>query len=168
LQKRAKKGFIGPIGDDLPSLIPLIFSLVIFFATFNQTFMIYRSTASRFELVLDALRISNALRGDKYINDFQEFEQLCNNVNPIGLFFKAGLVDLTEYHKPIDIYKFVNENEGAYKSGDKLFVCPADLDERITPNSLVMVNMLPVAYQDTEVASGLAVRPMLLVVVVWR
>ena len=168
MQKGAGKGFIGPIGDDLPSLIPLIFSLVIFFATFNQTLVIYRSTASRFELVLDALRISNALRGDKYINDFQEFKQLCNSVNPIGLFFKAGLVDLNEDYKPIDIYKFVNENEGIYRSGDNLFVCPAKLDEKITPDSLVMVNMLPVAYQDTEVASGLAVRPMLLVVVVWR
>lgn len=168
MQKNARKGFIGPIGDDLPSLIPLIFSLVIFFAAFNQTLMVYRSTASRFELVLDALRISNALRGDKYINDFQEFEQLCNSVNPIGLFFKAGLVDLNEHYNPIDIYKFVNENEGIYRSGDKLFVCPPNQEEMITPNSVVMVNMLPVAYQDAEVTSGLAVRPMLLVVVVWR
>ncbi len=163
-----RKGFIGPIGDDLPSLIPLIFSLIIFFAAFSSTLDTFHRTADRFDLAVTVLRISNALRGDKYINDADEFKSLCNNVTVRGVFFKAGLVELNEHFEPLDVYKFVNEDERIYESNGQKFKCPEASTDKLRKHNFVMVDMFPVAYQDSAVASGLAVRPMLLVVVVWK
>jgi len=166
--KICARGFIGPIGDDLPSLVPLVFALVIFFASFYQALSVYNTTKGRFGLVDEALRISHALLGDRQIDNYAEFSQLCTSVNVRGLNFKAGLVELSDSFAPIDIYSFVNENSRIYKSGDLLFACPQEQTERILRDSTVTVHMLPVSYRDANAKSGTVTRPMLMVVVVWE
>ena len=39
--KNIKKGFIGPIGDDLPSLVAVLLALGIFFSSLSFTFNAY-------------------------------------------------------------------------------------------------------------------------------
>lgn len=166
-----KRGFIGPIGDDLPSLIPIIFSLIIFFSTFTITFQVFENGNTRFDRTIKILKISNDLRGDKYINNVGEFMELCDNVTVRGINFKAGLVNLKQKGPPfeeIDLLRFVNEEEGIYEVGGVKLACPADA-EKMRPDSQAIVKMFPIAFQDTasSIKSGFAVRPMLLVVVVW-
>ncbi len=89
-----KKGFLGPIGDDLPSLIPLLFALVIFFSTFTSTFNVYQKGAATFSNNTDVLRLANVLKGDSYLRDFSEFETACNQVTVSGISFKAFIIPL--------------------------------------------------------------------------
>ncbi len=165
------RGFIGPIGDDLPSLIPIIFALIIFFSTFTTTFQVFDRGNARFDRTIKILKISNALRGDKYINNRAEFVDLCKRVGVRGVNFKAGLVDLKQQAgKPfeqIDLLKFVNDDKGIYEVNGKKLVCSRG-KSKMRPDSEAIVKMFPIAYQDTvTISSGFAVRPMLLVVVVW-
>ena len=183
LQGRAAKGFIGPIGDDLPSLIPIIFALIIYFSTFTTTFSVFEKGNMRFDRTIKVLKVSNDLRGDKYINDAEEFLELCENVTVRGINFKAGLVDLkqhgTQTFQAIDPVKFVNEDQGIYSTlscsdpgnpatcSTVKLVCPDSVNE-MGPDHEAIVKMFPVAFQDIHsVQSKFAVRPMLLVVVVW-
>jgi hypothetical protein len=180
---KKQKGFIGPIGDDLPSLIPIIFSLVIFFTAFTATFSVFDKGNVRFDRTIKILKISDQMRGDKYINDIGEFKGLCDTVSISGVNFKAGLVELNQEGQPferIDLQQFVDENQGIYKvkvkdpvSGietgqEEFLACPGKF-EQMKPNSEAIVKMFPVAFQDTseEITSGFVVRPMLMVVVVW-
>ncbi|MFH1234081.1 MAG: hypothetical protein V1493_00505 [Candidatus Diapherotrites archaeon] len=181
---KKQKGFIGPIGDDLPSLIPIIFSLVVFFTAFTATFSVFDKGNTRFDRTIKILKISDQMRGDKYINDIGEFKSLCDTVSVSGVNFKAGLVDLNQEGQPferIDLQAFVDENAGIYKAKntatgeDESLACPGKF-EHMKPNSEAIVKMFPVAYQETDsnpvisarkIVSGFAVRPMLLVVVVW-
>lgn len=171
MKSTREKGFIGPIGDDLPSLIPIIFALIIFFSTFTTTFEVFDRGNARFDRTIKILKISNDLRGDKYINDVQEFTELCDRTSVRGVNFKAGLVDLRQRgEKPFDqinLLQFVNEDKGIYKVNGEKLVCSRGR-EKMNPDSRAIVKMFPIAFQDTTtISSGFAVRPMLLVVVVW-
>jgi hypothetical protein len=181
---KKQKGFIGPIGDDLPSLIPIIFSLVIFFTAFTATFSVFDKGNVRFDRTIKILKISDQMRGDKYINDISEFKDLCDTVSISGVNFKAGLVELRQEGSPfdqIDLQSFVDDNVGIYTvtntatGEDEFLACPGKF-EHMKPNSEAIVKMFPVAYQETDnnpdisarkIVSGFAVRPMLLVVIVW-
>lgn len=166
-----KKGFIGPIGDDMPSLIPILFSLVIFFTTFTATFNVFEQGNTRFDRTIKMLKISNELRGDKYINDVKEFRSLCEGVTVRGVNFKAGLMDLKESGQPfaeINLVEFVNNEKGIYEVNGKKLACPKQTS-KMREGSEAIVKKFPVAFQDSSssIESGFAVRPMLLVVVVW-
>lgn len=164
------KGFVGPIGDDLPSLVPLIFSLIIFFASFSSAFDVFVRSKEQFGAAVLITDIAASIAGDHFITDVDEFYASCDKVSVPGLFYKAGLVELKEDFSYLDIRKFVNENEGAYKIGTDILACPLtiDSDAKLREHSDVTVLFLPVVFQDSSVASGLASRPMLLVVVVWH
>ncbi len=163
------KGFIGPIGDDMPSLIPVIVALIIFFTTFTTTFQVFEQGNTRFDRTIKILKISNELRGDKYLNEAAEFTRLCDNVTASGVNFKAGLVDLrmgaSQPFEEFDLEEFVNDEKGIYEQAGQKLVCSRSSRE-MSGESQAIVKMFPVAFQDT-VTADFAVRPMLLVVVVW-
>ena len=46
---KSRKGFIGPIGDDLPSIIPLVFALIVFFSGFYLTMNVFESKQNDFD-----------------------------------------------------------------------------------------------------------------------
>ncbi len=120
-----RKGFIGPIGDDLPSLIPLIFALIIFFSTFSFALARYGQMTSSFENDLTVANISSILRGDSFITGPDDFSKKCStlpvtkmkyvagitNAMTAPEYFKKGMSDPSDY-RGINVYdlKFVNNN----------------------------------------------------------
>ncbi len=167
---RFRKGFVGPIGDDLPSLVPLIFSLIIFFASFSSAFDVFIGAKEDFESAILISDLAASVAGDHFITSAEEFYKNCERVSLYGFFYKASLIELKEDFAPLDVVKLVNENKGAYKVDDKLLACPVEIDERakINKDTKLTILFLPVIFQDPTVTAGLASRPMLLVVVVWR
>ncbi|MCX8190439.1 MAG: hypothetical protein N3F05_04410 [Candidatus Diapherotrites archaeon] len=165
--KRAA-GYIGPIGDDLPSLVPLIFALLIFFASFYSAHTIYRQTSANFSLTSNAMSIASFLKSDREIDDYAEFESICYGLNPRGYNFRAGIVDLNQPFEHIDIYAFVNEGKRIFSQDGNFFSCPLEIEQKLKLNSRVIVHMVPVSYKDNSALRKPITKPMLLVVVVWE
>ena len=76
----SKKGFIGAIGDDLPSLIPIVFALLIFFSAFSATLAIYNSENTTVQTNMGMLSIARNLKGDSLILNLSQFQERCDNV----------------------------------------------------------------------------------------
>lgn len=75
-----KKGYIGAIGDDLPSLIPIFVGLTIFFAVFLNTYNVYRNNTDLYSLRNDAINISGIIKENAIISDQNQFMQSCKRV----------------------------------------------------------------------------------------
>lgn len=88
-----KKGFIGAIGDDLPSLIPIFLGLVVFFSVFLSVFNDYNSKNNLFNLNQEAVEISMQLKSDPVIIDHNHFIEKCNLIRTPKN-WNAILVDL--------------------------------------------------------------------------
>jgi hypothetical protein len=76
-----KKGYIGAIGDDLPSLIPLFVGLTVFFAVFLNTYNVYRDNTDLYSLRNDAINISGIMKEEPLIADQNQFIKSCSRVN---------------------------------------------------------------------------------------
>ncbi|MBI4044394.1 MAG: hypothetical protein HY392_01675 [Candidatus Diapherotrites archaeon] len=87
------KGFLGPIGDDLPSLIPLLFALLIFFATFSFSYSTFSQKNTGFQRDLDVLNIARVLKGTNYVSGYQAFLDSCNSLNPTNLKYRAVITN---------------------------------------------------------------------------
>lgn len=74
---RKNKGFIGAIGDDLPSLIPIFLGLVVFFAVFLGVFNDYNAKNKVFDLNQEAIEISMQLKSDPVITSYSHFQEKC-------------------------------------------------------------------------------------------
>lgn len=83
------KGFLGPIGDDLPSLIPLLFALLIFFSTFTFSYSVFSQKNAGFEKDIDILNIARVLKGTNYIAGHSDFMESCASLNPTNLKYRA-------------------------------------------------------------------------------
>ena len=108
-----KRGFIGPIGDDLPSLIPLLLGLVIFFSTFTFAFNAFDARNADFKDDVAVLRISRTLQSNSYIHSFESFSGLCAQIDVVNIKYAAGITaDITESTprspQPEDIYSVRN------------------------------------------------------------
>jgi hypothetical protein len=68
-----KKGFIGSIGDDLPSLIPLFFALMIFFAGLAFVFTSINDKNSQMNAYLDSLTIAKSALGKSSYSSYDDF-----------------------------------------------------------------------------------------------
>ena len=109
-----EKGFLGPIGDDLPSLIPLIFALIIFFSTFTFAFNVFNEKNSDFQADLDVMNVSRVLKGTSLISSLEEFQKNCSTLNITNLKFKAGI---TNFYSAPENYPFgdpYNESQNPY------------------------------------------------------
>ncbi len=94
---RSFKGFIGAIGDDLPSLIPIFLGLIIFFSVFLNTYNVYKDNTDLYSLQQEGISISMILKSEPLIPDYDEFERICSKINSTKR-WTAFLVDL-----PMDI-----------------------------------------------------------------
>ncbi|HLC92709.1 MAG TPA: hypothetical protein VJH23_03305 [archaeon] len=170
------KGFVGPIGDDLPSLIPLLFGLVIFFSTFTLAFNAFDARNADFKDDLAMMRISRTLQSNSYIYNYNNFHSLCDQVGPVNLKFIAGIspdAQESSSEAKIDIYdiKF-------FKSGGDFFYCsnidplPGSGDELGIGDFLsaegsdgkkIVTRIFPIVVEDNKI-----VRPMHLYVVAWK
>ena len=86
-------GFIGPIGDDFPSLIPLIFGLLMFFTAFTITFNSFDAANTSFADDTALLRISRTLQSNSYIFSRGNFEELCSQIGVVNIKFAAVISD---------------------------------------------------------------------------
>ena len=179
----SQAGFLGPIGDDLPSLIPLIVSLMVFFSTFSFSFNAFDSKKESFDAAVSILRVSGALRGNSYFSGLADFKAKCSQISDRRFNFVAGLMELPEnpfdpadpaHFKGVDIE---NLGGGFYNtpSGTEKFECSNVLDPASDYPDIhsrdLIVRLFPVALElnaDDGIQSGFAIKPMVLVVVVWR
>ena len=181
-------GFIGPIGDDLPSLIPIVFALTIFFATFGNSFSTFNEKNTGFSDDLDALKIARILRSNGYIINYDNFQQLCNMVQVKSVKFVAGIAELNvnpeeSLNPEINYdYSFLDDSgelrgieELFYTNSDGTFVCSnlKDVDSGFTKDVLAFKKTIVRSYsiileKDRGGTLGIIASPMQLVVVAWR
>jgi len=73
------KGFIGPIGDDLPSLIPIVVALMLFFMVFSLTLNSYSYKNMIFSQHTELTSIARELKGDSLLLSVDQFTLRCDN-----------------------------------------------------------------------------------------
>jgi hypothetical protein len=73
-----ERGFLGPIGDDLPSLIPIVTGLVIFFSIFVLTLNTYNEKNNYLEKQIDMTSVARDLKGDSLILNWEQFDKRCS------------------------------------------------------------------------------------------
>ncbi len=156
---KTKKGFIGAIGDDLPSLIPIFMGLVIFFAVFLGVFNSYNAKNKVYNINQEAIEISMQLKSDPVIVNYNHFLEKCGKIKTTK-HWDAFLVDLpldTEYYESISINdisdngyeNFVIKNIDEFNM-DNYYICNIDqdlLDELKDPNKRIINYLYPVTLQ---------------------
>ncbi|MAG22340.1 MAG: hypothetical protein CL943_03505 [Candidatus Diapherotrites archaeon] len=170
---RTKKGFLGPIGDDLPSLIPLVFALTIFFYIFTFTWNTFDEKNRSFDNDISILRVSSILKGNSYIPNYSTFVERCNEANSVKrISFKAGLLPL--YVRRDNSFEGIDIEELDFfsdpETGDT-YVCSNTDEEPVLGTHEILVRFFPVAlerdYRDED-GRHFFVKPMLLVVIAWQ
>jgi hypothetical protein len=176
-----QRGYLGPIGDDIPSLIPILVGLITFFAAFTFTLNEYNSCTQSFSADRDTLIIANALKGDSYVATFGEFDSACKGLRVRGLNYVAGIIEssrwqfITQDAQDQDLpklavmanYFYVMEENAIPNS----LQCAGGLDTPVTVDALThvlsnrpfIVLSFPIALQVDFV-----VVPATLVVITWR
>ena len=173
-----EKGFIGPIGDDLPSLIPLLFALMIFFYVFTFTWGIFDQRGNAFEDAIAALRVGNTMKGNNYMRGIESFQERCSEAQSIrNIKFMAGLLQLStgpstgpsQSFEGIDIETL---EEKFFGTESQKYICTNTNLEEDKPGletSNLYLRSFPVALEFANQETGaFYIRPMLLVVVTWR
>ena len=182
-----EKGFLGPIGDDLPSLIPLLFALLVFFSTFSFSFGIFNSENTSFQEDIAVLNVSRILKGTNYITSYEDFAQKCASINISNTKYKALI---TNYFTAQEAYAnqysddeqrfyglkpFMASDPNGNPDSQKAFECPNrnipqdEIDRINSPSAKdyfsgknVGVKIYPLVVEDNRI-----VKPMHLVVVAW-
>ena len=167
---KGQKGFIGPIGDDLPSLIPLLFALVIFFYVFNFTWSEFDKHEREFSNALAILRVSNSLKGNNYLSGSGQFKERCEiaKANRTMKFF-SGLLELPTgpgiLPQVVDIEGIINGDIDFFMD----FECTNTDDLPVIGADDPIVRFFPVALEFYNSGNDrFYVRPMLLVVIAWK
>jgi len=174
-----QKGFLGPIGDDLPSLVPLIFSLIIFFSTFTYAMNSMDSRDDDFDADLATLNIARIVRSNGYITDHNDFARLCDMINVAGLNYEVALIDTNLTYKPenydsreyegvniFDLRIFDSTPSNADDQDASEFLC-TNLPEVPSDFSRIAQRLssraFPIVLEDANIA-----KPMFLVVITWK
>ena len=176
-----QKGFLGPIGDDLPSLVPLIFALIIFFSTFTYAMNSMDSRNDDFDADLATLNIARIMRSNGYITGMDDFKRLCGMINVSGMNYEVALVETeltydekyyASYDDPrylgVDIFElrvFDSTPDNADDADASKFSCSnlPELPELIEVEQRISSRVFPIVLEDAKIA-----KPMFLVVVTWR
>ncbi|MFH0714828.1 MAG: hypothetical protein V1847_03185 [Candidatus Diapherotrites archaeon] len=174
---RGKTGFIGPIGDDLPSLIPLVFALVVFFAAFQSALSTFDSKNASFADDLDALKVARILRGSGYWVSQPEFAKACDIVNVRAIRFEAGITELNV--RLFDSYGNISNRRELYLphdlETDAQYFCSnvKDLKDislsELQKEGKVLIRIYPIVIEVNRPHNlGIIVKPVQLVVISWR
>jgi len=94
---RNKNGFLGAIGDDLPSLVPIFFSLLIFFSTLSFVFITLSDRNAYLETYFESISVSKEALGSSFFSDYNNFLDNINSINTtekliVGLINDPGLL----------------------------------------------------------------------------
>jgi hypothetical protein len=183
-----KKGFIGAIGDDLPSLIPILISLLLFFTIFSLTLNTYNSKNVILRKNMGLMSISRELKGDSLILDVNQFKLRCDNTRltthaynfRVGIYSNEKLTQLaTNGEQIIDNFKNIDEGienfiDGQYGTQREKYYCeykrPGARD--LTSGKISYITRFyPVAVQLDEQINGedyLLIEPAVMVMVIWE
>jgi len=165
-----KKGFLGPIGDDLPSLIPLLFALMIFFYVFTFTWNIFDQRQRVFNDAIETLKLGDTLKGNSYIAGKEAFDVRCLEAQSVKrIKFISGLLPLsTGPGQTFGGLQFETLETDSFGEGQ--FFCTNAGEERPDETSTgLIIRSFPVALEFKNPETGsFYVRPMLSVVVTWR
>ncbi len=175
---------MGPIGDDLPSLVPLIFALIIFFSTFTYAMNSMDSRNNDFDADLSTLNIARIMRSNGYITGIDDFRRLCGMINVSGLNYEVALVETeltydeshysgydNQEYQGVDVFELrifdstpdeKDDDEDRKKSE---FFCSnlSELPELIEIEQRISSRIFPIVLEDAKIA-----KPMFLVVITWR
>ncbi|HZX20060.1 MAG TPA: hypothetical protein VFF13_03535 [archaeon] len=170
------RGFIGPIGDDLPSLIPLLVGLVMFFSTFTLTFNAFDHTNREVDNDISVMRISRTLQSNSYIFGYDNFASLCERVGTVNIKYVAGLSSQGTLHsdgyenvKSIFDVKFFTDSENDTfvcsnsESHDSIDLVKNYLSLEESQSNTVVTRIFPIVVEDEKI-----VKPMHLFVVAWK
>ncbi len=168
------RGFIGPIGDDLPSIIPILVSLIIFFSSFTFAFNTFDRRNAEFASDRAILEVARVLQSNGYIIGTENFETLCASLNITDVKYLAGITDA--YTSPTGSRKIDPFHAEFYEmarldgSGRARLECRAPgLEEgfQMTSGFLgskrLILKIFPVVVEEKKV-----VKPMHLVVMAWK
>lgn len=166
-----KKGYIGAIGDDLPSLIPIFLGITIFFAVFLSTYNVYRNNTDLYSVKNDAINISGIIKEDPLFSDYNSFKRTCNKVDtkynwsafvtPLDL--NSENYEVLKADK-LDAEKLIKHWESP-ETGKEFYCGNKDLEElkTVLQTKDTIVYRYPVTVQQE-----FYVEPAWLYVVVWR
>ncbi|MDP2666490.1 MAG: hypothetical protein Q8P05_03250 [Candidatus Diapherotrites archaeon] len=172
------RGYLGPVGDDIPSLIPIVVALVIFFSAFTFTLNEFNSRGQSFNADRDVLIIANALKGDSYIASYPEFGRACAGLRVRGLNYVAGLVESSRWHSMSQqaaaqpdqpILSFIAD--AFHTENNQEFSCLGGIQAPLTQGglaSLLLDNQHIVLSFPVALELSTAVVPATLVVIAWR
>jgi hypothetical protein len=184
-----KKGFIGAIGDDLPSLIPIVVALLLFFTIFSITINSYNSKNFELQKNLGLISISRALKGDSLILNVDQFKERCDfsrlNIQEYNyrsaIYSNKSLGEIADAsEKIIDEFKDFSSNSNNFLEGETIFgstetfTCEylrpgaKELDNKSTD---YLVRFYPVAVQRDVLVDGreyLVVVPSVMAMVIWE
>lgn len=165
-----QKGFIGPVGDDLPSLTPLIFGLIMFFSAFTAAFNSFDHRNLEFASDIEIMKISKTMQSNGYIFSHENFSLLCSTIGNVNLNYVAGLSE--DAYQKLDRETVLDLS--FFSSGGKTFFCTNT--DKASGNSFKDVvsfkdigdkrfaaRIYPIVVEDNKI-----VKPMHLVVIAWK
>jgi hypothetical protein len=105
------KGFIGAIGDDLPSLIPVMVALLLFFSIFSFTLSAYNSRSMDLQKKIEMVSIARVLKGNSLILSLEQFRASCDSIlsKKKAFSFAAGIY-------PVDSFLSFSESSSSASS----------------------------------------------------
>jgi len=164
-----KKGYIGAIGDDLPSLIPIFLGITIFFAVFLNTYNVYRNNTELYSIRNDAISISGILKEDPLFADYNAFIKSCNKIKTKYQWSAFVIpLDLNTEEYRILTYSTLDSNQFIthWEQPSLPFLCGEDLETLksvLGSNKEVTVFSYPITVQQK-----FYVEPSWLYVAIWR
>lgn len=164
-----KKGYIGAIGDDLPSLIPIFLGITIFFSVFLSTYNVYRNNTDYYSLKNDAINISGIIKEDPLFSDYNAFSKTCAKVDT-KYNWTAFALPLDLNTENYEVFEVNDITEDAlithWESPDKVFFCGnTDID---TLTSVLMTKEVIVYRYPITVQQEYYVEPAWLYVTIWK
>lgn len=190
---RNVRGYIGPIGDDLPSLIPLVFALTIFFATFSSTINLFEKKNTVLDQDLDALKIARVMRGNGYYANIEQFNESCELVKTQDVYFLAFITPLPNPDEPYNFSVFEQSDDElvpkdligtpdflvydkSSSSSPVPYICPEDagatyripFSGSIFSEAKLIQRVFPIAVETTNSIGVPYVQAAQLVVIAWH
>ena len=163
------KGYIGAIGDDLPSLIPIFLGITIFFSVFLSTYNVYRNNTDFYSLKNDAINISGILKEDPLFSDYNAFVKTCAKVNT-KYNWNAFVIPLdlnTDNYQVFQVSNISEENLSKHwQSPDVGFFC-GNKEMEDLKTSLMSKDVIVYRYPVT-IQQKFYVEPAWLYVTIWR
>jgi hypothetical protein len=187
------KGFIGSVGDDLPSIIPIVIALLLFFSVFSSTLTTYNNRNAEFRQRIETISIARELKGNSLLLGSAVFEDSCKfaKIRPRAYSFLAAVYPAN--HPVGEIFAYTDEDAGNFVAfneegvlkgsitnafSDEYLLDPADLDYICSYISVgskefsgkeknYIIRFYPVAVQMKDPNGSTIIVPAIMAMVIW-